>query len=198
MPWNSQNVLFLDIETTGLSLHYDMIIVGWSLGRHYGVYINGQDDTLLRGALAQAKAIVTFNGTLFDLKFLKKHFDALEIPPVHIDLRFFAKRVGLSGGQKAIEAELGFKRKAVIGDMLGEAAPILWHKYRRGDRKAMRRLIKYNHADIEGMKWILDACTRLYFDRESIPKKIQQKPAFIKQLSRITWANGKSCAPGFV
>jgi uncharacterized protein YprB with RNaseH-like and TPR domain len=33
-----QDVLFLDIETTGLSLYYDIIsIVGWSMGKEYGV-----------------------------------------------------------------------------------------------------------------------------------------------------------------
>lgn len=186
-----QDVLFLDIETTGLSVYYDIItLVGWSLGEEYGVYINGQDDTLLRKALTRAKVLVTFNGIMFDLKFIDKHFNTPAIPPVHLDLRFFAKRVGLSGGQKSIEKEIGFKRKSKIEDMLGEAAPILWHKYRRGDQKAMKRLIEYNHADIEGMKWILDVCTERYFEKETIPIQIQKKPKFRKQVSRIVWAKG--------
>lgn len=188
-----KDVLFLDIETTGLSLYYDIItIVGWSLFKKYGVYINGQDESLFREALAQAKAIVTFNGTMFDLKFIEKYFKNILLPPIHLDLRFFAKRVGLSGGQKAIEKQLGFERNSNIKSMLGEAAPILWHQYRRGDQDAMRRLIEYNHADIEGMKWILDACTELYLKKENIPKKIQQKPKFIKQSSRIKWAKSDS------
>ena len=187
-----QDVLFLDIETTGLSHYYDIItIVGWSLGKEYGVYINGHDDNPLRSALAKAKAIVTFNGIMFDVKFIKKHFENLTIPPVHLDLRFFAKRVGLSGGQKAIEREIGFERESDIEGMLGEAAPILWHQYRRGDQDAMRRLIEYNHADIEGMKWILDVSTELYFKKEEIPKKIQKKPKFSKLVSKIKWAKRK-------
>jgi uncharacterized protein YprB with RNaseH-like and TPR domain/predicted nuclease with RNAse H fold/dephospho-CoA kinase len=191
-----KDVLFLDIETTGLSLYYDIIsIVGWSIGGEYGVYINGQDDSQLREVLAKAKAIVTFNGTMFDLKFIDKHFDSPAIPPVHLDLRFFAKRVGLSGGQKKIEKKLGFKRDSEIGDMLGEAAPILWHKYRRGDKKAMRRLIEYNHADIEGMKWILDASTKLYLEKEEIPNQIRKKPCFAKQMSQIKWAKEKVVSP---
>ena len=69
------DVLFLDIETTGLSLYYDKItIVGWSLGKKYGVYQIDGDENLLKIALSTAKVIVTFNGTMFDLKFLKKHF----------------------------------------------------------------------------------------------------------------------------
>ena len=187
-----QDVIFLDIETTGLSHYYDIItIVGWSLGKEYGVYINGQDDILLRSALAKAKVIVTFNGIMFDMKFIKKHFENVEIPSIHLDLRFFSKRVDLSGGQKAIEKKIGFERESDIEGMLGEAAPILWHKYRRGDQGAMKRLIEYNHADIEGMKWILDVSTELYFKKEAIPKKIQKKPKFSKLASKIKWTKRK-------
>ncbi len=74
-----EDVIFLDIETTGLSLYYDKItIVGWSKGSDFGIYINGQDDKLLRSALASAKIMVTFNGIMFDLKFLNKHFKGLK------------------------------------------------------------------------------------------------------------------------
>lgn len=187
-----REVLFLDIETTGLSLYYDIIsMVGWSIGKKFGVYINGQDEIFLIEALNKAKVIVTFNGTMFDLKFINKYLDAPKIPSVHLDLRFFAKRVGLSGGQKAIENEIGFKRDSEIDGMLGEAAPILWHKYRRGDQDAMKRLIEYNHADIEGMKSILDVCIGLYCDQESIPKKVQRKTKFTKLSSQIEWAKRK-------
>jgi len=187
-----QDVLFLDIETTGLSLYYDQItVVGWSLGKQYGVYINGHNDTMLRSVLSRAKVIVTFNGTMFDLKFIDKHFASPAIPPVHLDLRYFAKRVELSGGQKKIEKEIGFERQSEIEGMMGEAAPILWHKYRRGDQDAMRRLIEYNHADIEGMKWILDTCIERYFKKNDIPAAIQKKPSFIKLTSTINWAKRK-------
>lgn len=194
-----QDVLFLDIETTGLSLHYDIItIVGWSIGKNYGVYINGQSDDLLRTSLAQAKAIVTFNGIMFDLKFMAKHFNSFRMPPIHIDLRFFARRVGLSGGQKNIEREIGYKRRARIVDMHGEAAPILWHKYRRGSLHAMRKLIEYNHADIEGMKYILDACIERFYEKESVPREVQKKPNFVKQRSQIIWsAKDKKIHPSY-
>lgn len=191
-----EDVLFLDIETTGLSHYYDIItIVGWSLGKDYGVYINGQDDNQFREVMAKAKVLVTFNGIMFDMKFIKKHFENITIPQIHLDLRFFAKRVGFSGGQKAIEKEIGFGRQSDIDGMLGEAAPILWHKYRRGDLDAMRRLIEYNHADIEGMKWILDISTKLYLQKEKIPKKIQKKPKFAKLKSKLKWLKNKPAKP---
>ena len=185
-------VLFLDIETTGLSLYYDKItIVGWSLNNQYGVYQAGGDASLLKTALSVAKVIVTFNGTMFDLKFLRKHFKSLVVPPIHLDLRYFAKRVGLTGGQKLIEQTLGFNRLADIKDMLGEAAPILWHKYRRGDKKALRRLIEYNHADVEGMKTILDESILRFFEKEKIPKSIRKEPVFRELQSKIKWARKK-------
>ena len=191
-------VLFLDIETTGLSLYYDQItVIGWSLDNRYGVYINGQDDAELRSVLAEAKVIVTFNGTLFDLKFIKKHFQNIVIPSVHIDLRYFAKRVDLTGGQKKIEKEIGFIRESEIEDMLGEAAPILWHKYRRGDLKAMQRLIEYNHADIEGMKYILDACITRYFKKKKIPESVQRQPDFAERSSTIEWVEEKKSANAY-
>lgn len=184
-----REVMFIDIETTGLSLYYDIItIVGWSIGNKFGVYINGHDSTRFKKDLEQAKVIVTFNGTLFDLKFIAKHFKDFTPPKAHIDLRFFAKRCGLTGGQKAIEEILGFKRKDNIEGMLGEAAPILWHKYRRGDIEAMHRLIEYNHADVEGMKHILDFCVSETFRSKKIPAKIQKKTSFAKQKSPIDWA----------
>ena len=187
-----EEVLFLDIETTGLSLYYDIItIVGWSIGKEYGVYINGGDQEPLREVLSLAKAIVTFNGIMFDLKFINKHFDSPKIPELHLDLRFFTKRVGLTGGQKNIEQELGFSRKKDIKGMLGEAAPILWHKYRRGDQRAMKRLIEYNHADIEGMKFILDQTIALHCKKEMYPKSVCVQPSFRKLKSKIKFAKQK-------
>lgn len=184
-----EEVLFLDIETTGLSLYYDIItIIGWSIGKEFGIYLNGHSDIRFKEALKRAKVIVTFNGTMFDLKFIKKHFGSIEFPKIHLDLRFFSKRVGFSGGQKAIENQIGFTRATDIEGMLGEAAPILWHKYRRGDQDAMRRLIEYNHADIEGMKAILDKSIALFYTKEKIPKSVQKKPKFSKLKSKILWA----------
>jgi predicted nuclease with RNAse H fold/uncharacterized protein YprB with RNaseH-like and TPR domain/dephospho-CoA kinase len=184
--------LFLDIETTGLSIYYDYLtLVGWSLGQNYGVCFWGQDATSLISVLKSAKAIVTFNGSLFDLKFLRKTFPDIYIPPVHIDLRFFARRVGLSGGQKKIEPEVGFERPDSVKEMGGESAPILWYKYRRGDKKSLKQLINYNHADVEGMKWILDHSIDQIYAREKIPDNIRSNAKFSNLQSKIRWIDRK-------
>ena len=187
-----EETLFLDIETTGLSLYYDQItLVGWSIGSKFGVCLKDQDASGLFEALKSAKAIVTFNGTIFDLKFLKKTFPGIFIPPVHVDLRFFAKRVGLSGGQKKIEPNVGYKRPDLVDGMEGESAPILWYKYRRGDKKALKELVTYNHADIEGMKWILDYAIDKIYEIDKIPNNIRSKPKFSKSKSKIVWVNNE-------
>jgi uncharacterized protein YprB with RNaseH-like and TPR domain len=91
-----RNVVFLDVETTGLSWFYDeLTLVGWAQDGTYRVHVAGDDPADLLSALADARALVTFNGTLFDLKFLKKTFGEISLPPVHIDLRYLSKRVRL-------------------------------------------------------------------------------------------------------
>lgn len=149
--------LFVDIETTGLSRYYDEItLVGWDLDGDFGVCIQGQSDDRMYEVFGNAAVIVTFNGSLFDLPFLRQEYPDLSIPGCHIDLRFAARQVGISGGQKEIEDELGLERPESLQSMSGETAPVLWHNYRWGDTASLRRLINYNQADIEGMKWILD------------------------------------------
>ena len=192
-----REVMFLDIETTGLSLYYDQItLVGWSIGGRYGALVPGDAPDAFLRALKEAKALVTYNGKMFDCKFIAKHYGNPPMPAIHIDLRFFAKRVGLTGGQKAIERELGLRRDAAIDDMQGEAAPILWHKYRRGDNAALERLIKYNHADIEGMKGILDESIRRYYDAEDVPASVRAAPPFSALGGGIKWAREARGAKG--
>lgn len=141
--------------------------------------------------MRDAQIIVTFNGSLFDLPFLRAAFPDLKIPPVHIDLRFLAKRVGLSGGQKSIEQELGIKRPSAVHDIRGDSAPILWHKYRRGSLDAFKLLIEYNHCDIEGMKHIFDDVVGKLCGKLGIPRRIRQSvPRFAKP-SKLILINGQ-------
>jgi uncharacterized protein YprB with RNaseH-like and TPR domain/predicted nuclease with RNAse H fold/dephospho-CoA kinase len=154
---DSRSVVFLDVETTGLSWFYDEItLVGWAHDGTYRVHVAGEDPADLLSVLADARALVTFNGTLFDLKFLKKTFGEISLPPVHIDLRYLAKRVGLTGGQKLIEVELGIRARAGVEDLDGAAAVLLWHEFVRGDLSALHRLVDYNRRDVLAMCMILD------------------------------------------
>jgi predicted nuclease with RNAse H fold/dephospho-CoA kinase len=151
------SVVFLDIETTGLSWFYDeLTVAGWARGGIYRIHVAGEDPSPLLNVLKSASALVTFNGTLFDLRFLKKQFGELALPPVHIDLRYLAKRAGLTGGQKAIEKTLNIPVRDGVEDLDGAAAVLLWRKYLRGDHSALVRLVDYNLRDVAGMCAILD------------------------------------------
>jgi uncharacterized protein YprB with RNaseH-like and TPR domain/predicted nuclease with RNAse H fold/dephospho-CoA kinase len=150
-------VLFLDIETTGLSRYYDYItLVGYQIGGEYSVLLRGQDPTHFLASLAKATSVVTFNGSHFDLAFLNDAFGALSWPKHHVDLRYACRRVGLSGGQKAIEQELRITCRNGLEGVDGAAAVLLWHRYLRGDLDALRALIEYNRADVLAMTYILD------------------------------------------
>lgn len=154
---NPDAVLFLDIETTGLSRHYDILtLVGYQIRDLHRVFIAGDDPSELMSALASAEILVTFNGKMFDVPFMHQTFGVLPLPVHHLDLRFAARRVGLSGGQKAIENELGLHLRQGFEQSDGAMAVLLWHRYLRGDLNALRQLLIYNEADVRGMRAILD------------------------------------------
>jgi uncharacterized protein YprB with RNaseH-like and TPR domain/predicted nuclease with RNAse H fold len=180
-----ERTLFVDIETTGLSRYYDHItMVGWAYRGVYDVYIKGHSETALRRVFAEAGSIVTFNGSHFDIPFLRQTFNDLQIPAAHIDLRFLCKRVGLSGGQKSIEVQLGFQRHGLAAEVGGEGAPVLWHRYRRGDMDAMRLLVEYNKLDIEGMLTIFDFAVDKLLKIKQVPQALQmQTVSFSRRLN---------------
>ena len=175
-----ERVLFLDIETTGLSLYYDEItIVGWSFAGRAKTFIKGNDATELLSDANNSLAMVTFNGIRFDKRFLEQEFPAISLPDIHIDLMYLCRRVGLTGGQKSIEQQLDINFREGISDVDGFAAVLLWHSYLRGDTEALRTLIKYNRADIAAMGSLFDiALERLCYAPD----------LFGRELSFTSWA----------
>src|SRR5262249_6497956 len=103
-----------------------------------------------------AVAVVTFNGIRFDQRFLRQEFPQVTLPETHIDLMYLCRRVGLTGGQKAIEAKLDLNFRDNLEGVDGFAAVLLWHKYLRGELGALKRLIAYNRADIAAMGGLMD------------------------------------------
>lgn len=166
-----EKTLFLDIETTGLSQYYDSItIVGWSVLNSYDVYISGDEEgeKRLAKAIESAKAVVTFNGSIFDLPFIRRTFPSVNLPNCHVDLRFFSKRAGYTGGQKKIENLLQIARPDDFKDIDGFEATLLWFKYKEGDLDALEKLIKYNVLDIDGMKYIFEKITSDVVEKEDL------------------------------
>ena len=173
-------VLFLDIETTGLSHFYDEItIVGWTFGGTAKTLVKGQDPSPLVKDAARAKVLVTFNGIRFDTKFIAKEFPQVSLPDTHIDLMYLCRRVGLKGGQKAIENELDIRVRDDLADLDGAAAVVLWHRYMRGDTAALQKLIRYNRADIAAMGAILDL---------TVPRFALHPDLFLEETSFRDWS----------
>jgi uncharacterized protein YprB with RNaseH-like and TPR domain/predicted nuclease with RNAse H fold len=156
-PSFADDCVYLDIETTGLSPVFDTVtMVGLFDGRNYKVFVEGDNLKDLPAHLRQYSVVITFNGAGFDLRFLKLAFPGLALPPVHIDLRWSARKLGMKGGLKAIEAKLGLKRAAEIEDLTGYDATVLWAKYLRGEKAALERLIQYNTEDVVHLKAIME------------------------------------------
>jgi uncharacterized protein YprB with RNaseH-like and TPR domain/predicted nuclease with RNAse H fold len=156
-PEFSSECVFLDIETTGLSPVFDTVtMVGLFDGHRYDVFIDGQNLDELPERLKKYSVVVTFNGAGFDLRFLKLAFENLELPPIHIDLRWVTRRLGYRGGLKSIEKEFGICRDQSVEDVDGHEATVLWSRHLRGDRSALRQLIAYNSEDVVHLKAIME------------------------------------------
>ncbi len=141
------SAVYLDIETTGLSRYYhEITVVGMYTSDGYvGAVRDVQLDSVL-DRLRAAPLVVTFNGATFDLPFLSHKIREFPLPPVHVDLRYALRRIGLTGGLKKIEEALGFQRSASAG-LNGRDAVHLWYRYLQGDSASLRTLLEYNVED---------------------------------------------------
>jgi uncharacterized protein YprB with RNaseH-like and TPR domain/predicted nuclease with RNAse H fold len=155
-PNFESKAVFLDIETTGLSHYYDEItVVGLYDGKRVQTLLAGHNLKGISELLHPYDIVVTFNGTQFDIPFLKTKFPSLRLPPIHLDLRYLLRRLGLSGGLKQIEQALGIRRSKEAKEIDGLLATVLWARYLRGDIEALERLVKYNAADITSLQSLM-------------------------------------------
>lgn len=152
-----EKILFMDIETTGLSHFYDEVtIIGWSLCGQSGTFVKGDSFEKFNSQIKSASTLITFNGIRFDVPFLKKVLPGVTLPENHIDLMYLCRRAGLHGGQKKIEKDLSIEFRDDLEGIDGRYATILWHRYLHGDLDALRDLIRYNRADIAAMGSIFE------------------------------------------
>lgn len=155
----SEQTCFLDIETTGLdAASNDVTTVSVHRGGETKTFVNGRDLTArrLEAELEASSLLVTFNGQRFDVPFLETCYD-LDVQTPHVDLMYPCKKIGLDGGLKAIERDLGIDRDRP--DLSGRDAVRLWHEYERGDDGALETLIRYNRADTQNMEPLMEIVT---------------------------------------
>ncbi|TQS83003.1 ribonuclease H-like domain-containing protein [Candidatus Methanomassiliicoccus intestinalis] len=142
---------YLDIETSGRSRYASVTVVGIYYKGKMTSLVKGEDLTFqnLSDSLKDAKMLVTFNGSSFDLPILEYHFP-FAVPKVpHCDLRHACRRAGYCGGLKSIEKQMGMFREKEVEYMTGEEAVYLWRAWERSKSKnALKLLVKYNEEDV--------------------------------------------------
>jgi uncharacterized protein YprB with RNaseH-like and TPR domain len=102
--------------------------------------------------------LVTFNGSSFDLPILRRVFPDWQPPRAHNDLRHVLRRLGYSGGLKAIERRVPLLHLARPGHLDGLGAGQACGLYalgRNGDRAALRRFAEYNLYDVINLRTLM-------------------------------------------
>jgi uncharacterized protein YprB with RNaseH-like and TPR domain len=145
---------YLDIETTGFSRNYACLtVVGLAIerGDTYEVsQLVGDEISAARllKLLKEASVLYTYNGSRFDLPFIKTKL-GLDLAKrlTHRDLMYDCWRQNLYGGLKKVEKKLGIGRKTEGVD--GRMAVTLWYDYKNyGDKDSLATLLEYNKEDI--------------------------------------------------
>ena len=146
--------VFLDIETTGEPPpHGDVTVVGlYAHGRMTSLVLGESlTEDRLREELSQYDLFVTFFGSIFDIPYLRAKFPGLLLDHPHMDLCFAARRLGLSGGLKQIESQVGIQRPADLHGLDGWEAIRLWRAWKDGTGAARELLLRYNESDARNL-----------------------------------------------
>lgn len=153
---------YLDIETTGLYPDScDITVVGIYVEDGHNarfIHLVGDDITpeSLILALEKVDVIYTYNGSRFDLPFIRSKL-GIDLGQFykHRDLMFDCHSVNLYGGLKQVERDLCIPRQTSGID--GYAAVQLWWRYVNDyDMEALDMLLQYNHEDVINLKVLKD------------------------------------------
>jgi uncharacterized protein YprB with RNaseH-like and TPR domain len=149
--------IYLDIETTGISVWSPVTVVGIYDGARMHALVRGRNlsGRNLQSILSSADLLVTYNGKSFDIPVLRNQFPG-HIPDVpHVDLRHIFSRLGYSGGLKSIERELDVSRDRRVELMTGADAVYLWRLWEsKGSANALELLLEYNAADCKNLQYL--------------------------------------------
>ena len=147
--------VYLDIETTGLSIYGETITtIALYDGKSIFHYVNDRNLDDFPEDIQRYKVIVTYNGKNFDVPFIEKTF-GIKLKQAHIDLRYILAGLGYKGGLKSCENQLGFYR-GDLADIDGFFAVLLWLDYRNnGNEKALETLLAYNIQDVLSLESLM-------------------------------------------
>lgn len=164
--------LYLDTETTGLAGGTGtvpfLVGCGWFEGRSFVIeqsFVAALDDEepLLRAVaarMADASALVTFNGRTFDVPLLRARLALSRVPavhePPHLDLLHIARRIYKA---RVDDCRLGTLERDVLGfvrvdDVGGAEIPERYQRYLREGDRARGPLVpvaRHNEWDIAAL-----------------------------------------------
>ena len=170
-PEFGEDAAFLDIETDP----FRITVVGLYFHGKYRVFVRGKDLWRFPQFLRQAKLVVTYNGSAFDLPVILRAFYGGKKPAEwpqpeifnpprgvhlpgkgHVDLKPILHARGIKGGLKASEEILGIRRPGEVAGLDGADAVLLWQRYEQGEEKALDLLIEYNRQDVVNLAKIIE------------------------------------------
>ena len=169
--WNTERLLFLDTETTGLSGGAGTVAfeigAGWieprgMVIRQYVMRNYGQEADMLRevaSLIARADTIVTFNGKSFDLPLLESRMimnrirvhvtDMPHLDLLHAARRVYKLRLGRCNLTALEEAVLGKTRR---DDLPGAQVPERYFTYlKTGEFALLEDVLRHNFDDIQSL-----------------------------------------------
>ncbi len=179
---DKKDVLFIDIETTGLSPKTsDMYLIGASVCREEAWEVvqffaeSAYEEKEILSAFAEFllpyKKIVHFNGDRFDIPFLNAKYEKYNLASPFegkdsVDLYKLIKPyrnvLGLADGkQKTIESFLGIEREDEYDG--GKLIPIYKEYTQHRDDERKRLLLLHNSDDVKGMMKLLPIMYYLTF-----------------------------------
>ncbi len=154
-PEFKDSVLYLDIETDGGQSGNSITTIGCYDGVDFRCFVKGQDLQEFPEYASNFAMVVTFYGANFDLPMIEKRFSDLRFRQLHLDLCPTLRQLGIGGGLKKIEKQLGICRGEDTDGLGGLDAIRLWRRYSTlGDDQALETLIAYNREDVVNLEYL--------------------------------------------
>ncbi len=148
-----ESCVYLDIETDGGRGGDSITTIGLFDGTEFTALVKGQNLENFRDEISRYSMIVTFFGSGFDVPMLQKRFRSVVFDHIHLDLCPTLRRLGLRGGLKSIEKQLGLSRGEDTDGLSGYDAIRLWNRFKvLGDASALETLIAYNREDVVNLE----------------------------------------------
>jgi uncharacterized protein YprB with RNaseH-like and TPR domain len=166
--------VYLDIETTGLGSPADYITtISLYDGKKTHYYVHGKNLDKFVDDIKKFKVLVTYNGKCFDIPFIEREF-GIHLNQAHLDLRYIMRSIGITGGLKSCEHQLGLGRGDLEG-VDGYFAVLLWKDYQAGNQKALETLLAYNMEDTINLEKLM---------LHALEKKVKQIPLNESEISK--------------